>query len=257
MDNKLQTQGYTTFLNRTEKRLYGTHQQMPQVQELQQTIAKTAKTDYLDKKLNNFERKLEEFALEERKREAGLADGCKKLKNNIAEKTEAFKVKVDKKANEFVGFYESKVDIIQNEVKERKTVENNVLNRLDDRYIALRHEIQNIAGDRQSDLESLYKALEIDLPRLNDQLVAEGRHTENLIEDLQERFQNEIRAIRNGLEDEIKDNDEHDQAIYNMLDDINEKTKSQLHDEKTQRRKCEENIFGLLEEACRKVNAIN
>lgn len=257
MDNKIQTQAYTTFLNRTEKRLYTSQTPTSQPYELQQTINKTTKSDYLEKKLISFERKLEEFAFEERKREMNLGEACSKLKTSINEKVETHKAKIEKKATDFIDFYQSKVNTIQAEVKDRKTIENNVLNRLDDRYISLRHEIQKIAGDRLMDLESLQKALEIDIPRLNDRLITEGRNTEDFIEDLKDRYAADIGIFRSGLEDEVKANDEHDQAVYNMLEEINEKMKHQLLDEKIQRRACEESMFALLEEACKKINAIN
>lgn len=257
MDHKLQTQGYTTFLNRTEKRLYGSQVVSHQLEETQLPINKSSRSDYLEKKLNNFEKKLEEFAGEERKRDLNLVDTLAKLKGSIAYKNEIYRSKIEKKAAEFVEFYQNHTGAVQNEIRDRKTVENNVLNRLDDKYMALRHEIQNIASDRQTDLESLQKALDVDLPRLNDRLITEGRNTEDFIEDLKDRYATDVKVFKSGLEDEIKANDEHDRAVYNMLEEINEKMKEQINEEKALRRKCEENLLGLLEDACKKINAIN
>lgn len=253
-DSKNQT--YTSFLNRTEKKLMYSQVSQPEGNDTFKPTNKSLKTDYLGKKLSLLERKMEEFVIEDGKRQNNLKETIYKIKNTIQDRFDLQKETISQRTTLLVDSYSNSEKLLSGELKNQKSLETKILNKIDDRFLSLKRDVNIFANERETDLESLQKALEVDLPNLDDKLMTESRNTEDLLESLRERFSGELKSYTETLQGDIKGSEEHDAAVFDMLEEINLKSKDQIQAERHERKVCENNMFDLLETTCNKLNTV-
>jgi hypothetical protein len=66
-----------------------------------------------------------------------------------------------------------------------------------------------------------------------------------------------LNEINSKIEISVSNREENEKILLTSFQEVNNKVKSQIADEKLKREKFEENIFALLEETTKQINLIN
>jgi len=71
---------------------------------------------------------------------------------------------------------------------------------------------------------------------------------------MMKRYTEELARLNETIQNERKNREESETAIYDMLKDVVSKVKTEIETEKKEREMTEETLLGLLEETCNKLN---
>ena len=256
MKQKTFNQTRTTFLDRTEKRVMENSTSNWGRNEFLETKQRKNRENFMEKKIDFLQKKMEEHFQELKSKYQNLETISETLQRKITINLKENENTIQKKLSELTQEEKINLDIMQTEIKQRKIQEKKILKYLDDKYFTLKTSLQQESQERIEELTQLQKALEIDLPKLNEDLNSELKKKEDFEHFSNTKYFNELGVVGNNLDLEVKSREEHDQAIYDMIGDITERTRMEIEEVKKERKVAQDNILDLLENACTKINSV-
>lgn len=256
MKQKTFNQTRTTFLDRTEKRVMENSTSNWGRKDFLETKQRKNRENFMEKKIDFLQNKMEEHYEELKIKYENLEIISESLQKRITINLKQNESTIQKKLSELQQEEKVNLEIMQTEIQQRKIQEKKILKFLDDKYLSLKSNLQEESQERIEELTQLQKALEIDLPKLNEDLNSELKKKEDFEHFTNTKYFNELGVISNNLDLEVKSREEHDQAIYDMIGDITERTRVEIEEVKKDRKVAQDNILDLLENACTKINSV-
>lgn len=217
---------------------------------------KVVRNDFLEKRIEVLEKKLEEFEEAEKKKFKGTSDLIKLIKETLEHSIEQKEKQIQLKLSPFLQHQEKTINMLQAEVKHRKTQETKILKHLDDKIASLKGDLARESIERNESIEWSKKALDVDIPKIAEEIRQQSKVNEEFIQGLVTKFSPEIQGLVQATESERHGREEHEKAVMDMKHDILERAKREIEQERNERIACEENLFGLLESTCAKINAV-
>jgi hypothetical protein len=249
----------TTLLPKAEKRSSAftqTHHISSHAIEDICSSTKVVRNDFLEKRIELLEKKLEEFEEAEKRKFKCVSETVKSLKDNLEHSIEHKEKQINLKLGNLLLVEEKMIGSLQSDIKNRKHQETKILKHLDDKICGLKGDLTREALERNESIEWTKKALDVDIPRVSEDVKSQSKLNEEFINGLVNKFNPEIQNLVQTLENERIGREEHENAVMDMKNDILDRARKEIDQEHNERLAFEENLYYLLDSACSKINAV-
>ena len=158
---------------------------------------------------------------------------------------------------EFIEFMKKMEDKIfekfDNELNAKKDIELKVTGYLEEKFNAIKNEIQIQSKTRYDAIESLENYFEKELPKMQTGLKMEQNEREDNDNAIMQRLGDEVQKLGNIVATEKKNREETQEGILEMIKIMNDRMKADLNNERKEREQNEEVLIDVLENTCNKL----
>ena len=95
----------------------------------------------------------------------------------------------------------------------------------------------------------------MDLPKISENSGYEAQNQEAFQESVKNKFFKELETLHANFNTELKNKEEHEQAIYDMMNDIQNRTRKEIDHLQKERKEGQNNLMDLLESTVVKLNS--
>jgi hypothetical protein len=249
----------TTLMPKAEKRssaLYQSNKGTTNAIEDIYSSTKVVRNDFLDKRIEMLGKKLQEFEDSENQKFKTNTENLRNMKDNLERAIENKEKYIHLKLGTLLLDKEKQIGTLQTEIKNRKVQESKILKHLDDKISTLKGDLTREVIERNESIEWSKKALDIDIQKIFEEVNGQGKINREFLEGLIAKFNPEIKNLIQDLEQDRIYREDHEKAVTDMKNDILERARKEIEQEKNERMACEGNLYSLLESACAKINDV-
>lgn len=158
---------------------------------------------------------------------------------------------------EFIEFMKKMEDKIfekfDSELNAKKEIEQKVTGYLEEKFNAVKNEIQNQSKTRYDAIENLENYFEKELPKMQTGLKMEQNEREENDNSIILRLSDEVQKLGTVISSEKKNREETQEGILEMIKIMNDRMKSDLNNERKEREQNEEVLIDVLENTCNRL----
>ena len=229
---------------------------VPQKELLEETMnaTKSIRTNYLDTKIENFERKLHEFENNFQKTFKKMTEKLEEIKETVSGENEKNESYANEQFSKFFKKREDQINQVERELALKRTQENAVIKILEQEVVFMKSENQKETSDRTRSLNELKKEFESEIGNLNENVKKEGLAAGAALQEITSKFSNDLQVASQSLNVEINNRVDLGKAVMDMKSDILNRTKNELEVVSKSRVQSQNDIQKMLEIAFNKVN---
>lgn len=253
--NKNSTGKYTSFLHRTTKNdLENNYQSQKEQVEENLASAKAIRTNFIDSKIENLERKIDSFESDSQKTHIKFCEMLHKIKNDSTENTRRLEIQAVENFNRFCKKRQEQISQIEREFSSKKCQDDNMIRIIDQQTTSAKIEIQREVTDRMKSTNDLKKTFDAELNALAQEVKKECMDSTSTMQQLTNKYSNELQTIAENLNVEISNRVDLHKAVLDMKTDIQIRTKNEIESLSKARVNSQKEVQKMLEIAYSKVS---
>mmetsp|Transcript_2868 Transcript_2868/g.8107 ORF Transcript_2868/g.8107 Transcript_2868/m.8107 type:complete len:290 (-) Transcript_2868:69-938(-) len=162
---------------------------------------------------------------------------------------------VIEKEEEIKNIAESLRASLSAEQEERRASERRILQIFEKKTQAVKEEVNDLGNTRVNNEANLRRYLEVDIPKLYENLKEEVDSREAMEQRMLARAMEEVTGLQAAILAEKKAREDSEEAMLRMMEDVVAKMQAEIAAETKERQKMEEMLLGLLHETCTRMQS--
>ncbi|CAL6037870.1 Conserved_hypothetical protein [Hexamita inflata] len=252
----LQTQGFQPERSQSQNRLKSLADTLNQTQTANKLDSEAA-ARAMEGRIGQLQQKVEKQYSTDQQKFSLLADQLQKLFAAQAAEKASRDLMNTRKSKEIELVQTSLVQAFENEDKLRDEIRNRTSSLLQDKVITLANDLSRMQDEGTKLNENQFKYMRENVAKVIQQIQLDRQQTDDMYKDINVALDQQCLEIRNMILKESQDSEQQQQTFTETFKKVCQMLQQKLIIEREEREKKEEQILGLLEQVCLKVEEYN
>ncbi|KAH8740218.1 hypothetical protein FG386_001493 [Cryptosporidium ryanae] len=147
-------------------------------------------------------------------------------------------------------------ELLQTEIYSRKTMEQRLMDMIDDKLDALKSEILKKDSERQELDDCVKKFVDIDIPRLGNAIKNEVENCKLIETNLNKQVKGEIEKLNSLLNEEVEARQQSIDALLDLIENLVQRIAVDTKTDRTERQNSEDTLLNLLGETLNRIQSV-